>query len=561
MPQGKLLLDYVYAHEKNRADQVYMTQPIGDGRTEDYSWARTLDEARRVASYLKGKGWEPGAAIGVVSKNCAHFVMTELAIWMAGYTTVALYPTLNAETVEYILEHSEAKMLFVGKLDEAPWKEMKRGIPADLPRASYPLSMKDVGSDDADSWKDIIKNNEPIEGNPSRDADDLALLIYTSGSTGRPKGVMHSFKNISHACEAIVEAFDVNADDRYLSYLPIAHAMERWLGGTMPMVSGHHVYFAESLTTFVDDLKRARPTIFASVPRLWLKFQLGVFQKLPPQRLNMLLKIPLVNGIIKKKVLTNLGLADVRICGSGSAPIPPELIQWYRDLGLEMLEGYGMSENFNYSHLSMPGRTRVGYVGEAWPDIDVKLSDAGEVLVKSPTNMVGYLKDEEKTKEAFTDDGYLKTGDRGEIDSKGRLRITGRVKEIFKTSKGKFVVPAPIENIINNNQRVELSCVSGLGRPAPYAVIQLAEGLGPKLSDSGFKAELEKELEDLLAHVNEEVEVFERLAFIAVSRKPWTIEDGHLTPTMKIRRTAIEDMFNDKLDDWYGQKRKIVWEE
>jgi len=560
MAKGKLLLDYVYEHEKKRADQVYMTQPVRDGRTEDYSWARTMDEARRVATYLKGKGWEPGSTIGIVSKNCAHFVMTELAIWMAGYTTVALYPTLNAETVEYILNHSEAKMLFVGKLDEGPWKEMKRGIPADLPRASYPLSLKDVGSDEVDRWKDIIANNEPVEGAPARDEADIALVIYTSGSTGRPKGVMHSFENVSHACRALQEAFDVGPHDRYLSYLPIAHAMERWLGGTMPMVASAHVYFAESLQTFVEDLKRARPTVFASVPRLWLKFQLGVFQKMPPQRLDLLLKIPIVSGIIKKKVLENLGLDAVRVCGSGSAPIPPELIQWYRDLGLEMLEGYGMSENFNYSHLSMPGRTRAGYVGEAWPDIDVRLSEAGEVLVKSPTNMVGYLKDEEKTKASFTDDGYLRTGDRGEIDSKGRLRITGRIKEIFKTSKGKFVVPAPIENILNNHQRIELSCVSGLGRPAPYAVVQLAEGLGKKLSDSGFKAQLEGELEELLAHVNEEVEVFERLAFLAVSGRPWTIEDGHLTPTMKIKRGTIEEMFNDKLDDWYDQKRKIVWE-
>jgi len=157
------------------------------------------------------------------------------------------------------------------------------------------------------------------------------------------------------------------------------------------------------------------------------------------------------SGIIKKKVLQNLGLDAVRVCGSGSAPIPPELIQWYRDLGLEMLEGYGMSENFNYSHLSMPGRTRAGYVGEAWPDIDVKLSEAGEVLVKSPTNMVGYLKDEEKTKASFTDDGFLKTGDRGEVDDMGRYRITGRVKELFKTSKGKYVAPAPIERNLSES--------------------------------------------------------------------------------------------------------------
>ncbi|MEM1033093.1 MAG: AMP-binding protein [Myxococcota bacterium] len=562
MGDGKLLLDYVYGHEKGRADAVYMTQPLGGGRTEDYSWARVMDESRRVASFLKSKGWPPGSTVAIVSKNCAHFVMTELAIWMAGYTTVALYPTLNAETVAYTLEHCEAKMLFVGKLDEAPWEEMKRGIPDTLPRASYPLSRSDVGADDADAWKDIIANHDPIEGEPSRDPDDIALIIYTSGSTGRPKGVMHSFNNISHASRMLAKTFNVGPDDRMLSYLPIAHAMERWLGGTLPMVSGLHLYFAESLATFVQDLGRARPTVFASVPRLWLKFQLGVYQKMPPERLGLLMKIPIVNGIIKKKILGNLGLDAVRVCGSGSAPIPPELIQWYRDLGLEMLEGYGMSENFNYSHLSMPGRTRVGYVGEAWPDIDVKLSDEGEVLVKSPTNMVGYLKDEEKTAEAFTEDGYLRTGDRGEIDDQGRLKITGRVKEIFKTSKGKFVVPAPIENMINNHPRVELSCVSGLGRPAPYAVLQLAEGLDTKIAaNPGLRGEIEGELRALLAHVNEEVEVFERLDFLAVAAKPWTIEDGHLTPTMKIKRGAIEDIFNDKLDDWYGQKKQVVWEQ
>jgi len=560
MDEGKLLLDYVYEHEENRADQIYLTQPLGGGRVEDYSWARVLDEARRVATYLKDKGWEPGSTVAIVSKNCAQFIITELAIWMAGYTTVALYPTLNAATVAYILEHSEAKMIFIGKLDEAPWREMRQGIPKDLPRASYPLSPKDLG-DDVDSYQDILANNEPIEGQPMRDANDIALVIYTSGSTGQPKGVMHSFQNISHASKALVEAFDIGPRDRMLSYLPIAHAMERWLGGTSPMVAGLHVYYAESLDTFVQDLKRAHPTVFASVPRLWLKFQLGVFDKMPPERLKMLLKIPIVSGMIKKKILTGLGLDAVRVCGSGSAPIPPELIQWYRDLGLELLEGYGMSENFNYSHLSMPGRTRVGYVGEAWPDIDVKLSEEGEVLVKSPTNMVGYLKDEEKTKASFTEDGYLKTGDRGQIDDRGRLRITGRVKEIFKTSKGKFVVPAPIENILNNHPRVELSCVSGLGRPAPYAVVQLAEGLEKRLGDATFKAEIEKELEALLAQVNAEVETFERLAFLAVSAKPWTIEDGQLTPTMKIKRGAIEDLFDDRLDDWYDRKRKVVWED
>ncbi|MEM9695190.1 MAG: AMP-binding protein, partial [Myxococcota bacterium] len=185
---GKLILDYVYDHEEKRADRIYMTQPTGGGRVEDYSWARALDEARRVATFLKNKGYPEGSKIAIISKNCAHFVMTELAIWMAGYTTVALYPTLNEDTVRYTLEHSESKLVFVGKLDDGPWVEMRKGIPDDLPRVSYPLSPPNEYT----TWKDIIKDNEPVEGRPSRAADDIGFIIYTSGSTGRPKGVMHS---------------------------------------------------------------------------------------------------------------------------------------------------------------------------------------------------------------------------------------------------------------------------------------------------------------------------------------------------------------------------------
>lgn len=551
----KLLLQQAYSKEKSRADKLYLTQPMGNGRLETYSWARFMDEARRVAAYIQAQNFPPKSQIAIISKNCAQFLMTDVAIWMAGHVSVALYPTLNEETVSYILDHSEAKMLFVGKLDT--WDEMKKGVPDDMPLVSYPLSPKN----DYATWNDIIKEYEPIEGEPVRDADEMALIMYTSGSTGRPKGVMHSFNAISAGSHLIIDALNIKSSDRMLSYLPLAHAMERWLVGTCGLVSGNQIFFAESLATFLLDIQRARPTLFISVPRLWLKFQSGIHKKMPAKKLNFMLKVPILGNIVRKKIQTALGLQDARIVGSGSAPIAGQLLQWYRDIGIEILEGYGMSENFNCSHINMPGKSKVGMVGTTYPGVECRLSSEGEILVKSPTNMMGYYKQPEESESSFTDDGFLKTGDRGEIDSLGRLKITGRTKEIFKTSKGKYVAPAPIENIINTNPRVELSLVSGSGYPKAYGLVMLSEDLYPKINDPSFRKEIESELTGLLSEVNAKVEEFEQLQFIAVATKPWTIEENLLTPTQKIKRAKIEELSDPSLDEWYAAKKKVIWQE
>jgi long-chain acyl-CoA synthetase len=432
---------------------------------------------------------------------------------------------------------------------------MAPGIPDELPKVLMPLAPSHA---EGKGWKAILAEHEPIDGDPVRDADDTALIIYTSGSTGKPKGVMHSFAAMAVTGRGLGRVVDANQDERMLSYLPLAHVYERALVESMALYLGFQIFFAESLDTFLTDLQRARPTIFASVPRLWLKFQLGVQKKMPQSRLDFLLKVPILNGIIRKRILTGLGLDSVRYAASASAPIPPEVIQWYRDLGLELLEGYGMTENFGYSHGSSPGKARVGYVGAAYEEVDCKLSDDGEVLVKSPGNMLGYYKAEDLTKDAFTEDGYLKTGDRGEVDEENRLRITGRVKELFKTSKGKYVAPAPIENIVNNDPHVELSCVFGSGRPMACVVVNLAEDLQGNVA--GREDEITRGLEALLAKVNAEVVKHEKLQFIAVAKEPWTIENGRLTPTMKIKRSHIEDTYGPKLDEWYETGAKVVWE-
>jgi long-subunit acyl-CoA synthetase (AMP-forming) len=554
----KLILDYVYDHEAKLADRVYLTQPTGGGQVVDYTWSQTLDQSRRMAAHIKAQGLEPGARIALLSKNCAHFFMAELAIWMAGCTTVAIFPTETAETIGYVLEHSGASMLFIGKLDS--WAAQKPGVPATLPCISFPLAPKNS----YEQWDAIVGRTKPLTGRIARDGKDIAILLYTSGSTGTPKGVMHNFERITKVAENIAK--DIKSrigdieDNRILSYLPLAHVFERAWVECMSMIDGKtHVFFADSLDTFVADLNRARPTTFISVPRLWLKFQQGVFAKMPPKKLNRLLSIPILSGIVKRKVLKNLGLDQALLAGSGSAPIPAELISWYQRLGLNMIEGYAMSEDFAYSHNSTPEINAPGCVGVPLPGVEVRISEEGEILIKSPGQLVGYYKRPDLDAEVFTADGFFRTGDRGERRADGLLKITGRVKEIFKTSKGEYVAPAPIENSLNAHQLIEMIMVSGLGQPAAYAIVVLGEDVRPKLKYADFKKDVEAQLAQLLKDVNAELASHEKLQMIVVAQQPWTIENGFLTPTMKIKRSRIENEVSTRVEAWYSANGKVQW--
>ncbi|MEA1082297.1 AMP-binding protein [Marinobacter qingdaonensis] len=551
---NKLPLDMVYHWETNKANSLYMTQPIGDGKVVEYTWGRAVDEARRMAAYLKSLNLPEKSRIGLISKNCAQWIMTDWAIWMAGHISVPLYPTLNADTVNYILNHAECDVLFVGKLDD--WDMMKPGVPESVRCISFPLSPPN----EFETWDDIVAKYPPLAENTQRDPDELATIVYTSGSTGRPKGVMLSFRNMAFAAAGGTQVLGVGSQERMLSYLPLAHVFERTFVELGSLYTGFQLYFAESLDTFVQDLQRAQPTLFLSVPRLWVKFQHGVLQKLPKQKLERLMKIPVVNKLIKKKILKGLGLSKVKLAGSGSAPLSSDVLDWYRNLGLELLEGYGMSENFAYSHMNKPGRSRTGYVGEALPGVEVKISEQGEVLVKSPATMMGYYKDEEKTREAFTEDGFLKTGDKGEIDDLGRLKLTGRIKEIFKTSKGKYIAPAPIENRLMSHDAIEMVCVSGANQTQPHALVMLGEDIRPKAADENFRKELEASFKNLIQEVNKTVDPHEQLAFITVVSDEWSIENSFLTPTLKLKRNVVEDAYQEKVDNWYAQRQAVIWQ-
>jgi long-chain acyl-CoA synthetase len=551
----KLALDLAFHWERTTPNATYLTQPTGGGAVETYTWSQAIGQARRMGAYLKGLDLPAGSRIALFSKNCAHWIMADLAIWMAGHVSVPIFPTVGADSVRYVLEHSESKLLFVGKLDV--WDTAKAGVPEGLDCIALPLAPKT----DYPQWDDVLADVEPLQEVAARNAQELATIVYTSGSTGTAKGVMLSFGSMASSAGGLGDDLGISENDRMLSYLPLSHVFERWVVEMGSLAYGFQVFFAESLDTFVSDLRRAKPTLFVSVPRLWQKFQLGVHAKMPAGRLRFLLKIPIINNVIRKKVLTGLGLECVRYAGSGSAPIPPPLIEWYRALGLELLEGYGMSENFCYSHASRPGAARVGYVGTAYEGVECRISDKGEIEMKSPGIMMGYYKQPEVTAAAFTEDGFFKTGDRGAMDEAGRLKITGRVKELFKTSKGKYVAPAPIENLLQIHRDVEITCVGGSGQPQPHAVVVLSPDTRQRLGDPEARSRLIASLSDHLRAVNAKLEHHEQLAFVAIAQDDWTIENGMLTPTMKIKRHTVEETYAPAAAKWYAARSPVVWEE
>ena len=552
-----LALQRLYHWEKTAPTRIAMTQPVGGGAVQDFTWAQVGDQVRRMAAHLKSQGWEPGSKVAILSKNCAWWMMSDLAIWMAGYVSVPLYPTLAAETVRQILTHSESKACFVGKLDG--WESMKPGVPAGLPCISYPLSPADAIKNH-EGWEAICQRTQPLQGAPVRGADELATLIYTSGTTGMPKGVMHSFGNFAWALDSGLKRIPMTGEDRMLSYLPLAHVVERMLVEHGWLRTAMHVYFADSLDTFAADLQRARPTIFFSVPRLWVKFQQGIHHKMPPAKLNRLLGIPIIGGLVRRKVMKALGLDQCKFAAGGAAPMPLALLQWYSKLGLNINEGYGLTENLALSHITMPGKNQQGSVGPAYEGVKHRIDPQnGEVQMHSLALMQGYYKEPEKSRESFTDDGWLKTGDKGRIDEQGCLHITGRVKDLFKTGKGKYVAPAPIEDKLVMHEAVEACVVTGANLGQPLGIVMLNAEFVTRTGNAAGRSELEGSLVSHMQTINATLDPHERLQCLVVVTTAWTVDNDLITPTFKVKRNRIEDMYAKYYEGWEASGKKVLW--
>ena len=554
VPAHTLALQRLYHWERTAPGRNVFTQPMGGGIVRTWNWSQVIDETRRMAAHLRELGLASGDKVALLSKNTAWWMMADWAIWMAGGVSVPLYPTLAAETIRQILEHSESKLLFIGKLDG--WDGMKPGVPGGLPCIRLPLAPDGP----APAWDEIIARTQPLQGEPVRPGDELCTIMYTSGTTGMPKGVMHSFDNFAWSVEAGLKRITLDSDGRMLSYLPLAHVAERTLVEHGLLSRGMQVFFAESLDTFTQDLQRARPTVFFSVPRLWVKFQQGVSAKMPPAKLDRLLKIPVLRGIVRRKILGALGLDKCRFAAGGAAPMPPALLKWYEHLGLPIIEVYGMTENCGVSHATLPGVQRPGTVGMPYDGVQSRLDPAnGEIQVRSNGLMLGYFKEPELSRDAFTSDGWLHTGDKGVLDAEGNLRITGRVKDLFKTSKGKYVAPAPIEDRLVMHTAIEACCVTGANLGQPLAVVMLNQDAAQRSADSAARQALEASLQAHLSAVNALLDPHEQLDALVVVTEPWTVDNGFITPTFKVKRNRIEEAFASRYDGWVAARRTVIW--
>lgn len=531
--------------ERNTPDNLFLRQPI-NGVKKDWTYRQAGEECRRMASALVKLNLPPKSHIAILSKNCAHWIMSDIAIWMAGHISVPLYPTLSASSIRQILEHSESKVLFVGKLDN--FAEQESGVPTNIRCISFTLH----GEKKGEQWDTLIAANEPLKEVVKRSSEELATIKYTSGTTGNPKGVMISFGAFHFVTPGALQKYGAEKKGKFFSYLPLSHIAERMLVECGALYSGSEIHFSESLEKFPENLMETQPTVFLAVPRIWAKFREKIELKMP--KLDRLLKIPVISSIIKKVIRKKLGLSQADLIISGAAPISVDLLKWFKKLDILIQEVYGMTENLAYSHSNFKD-AKFGTVGRAWENIETKFSEEGELLVRHKGLMKGYFKEPELTAKVFTPDGFLKTGDKGELDKDGFFTITGRIKDQFKTDKAKFVDPAPIEMKLLANADIEQVCVVGMGIPQPIALTILSAA--GKQKD---KTLLEESLKRSIDEINPHLESYERIKAAIILAEDWTIENGMMTPTLKVKRNEVEKIHLPKYPRWYEKNQVVVWE-
>ena len=533
--------------ESKSPNRIFLKQPVY-GKPYSLTYAEAGMEAKKIAAQLKSYQLAEQSHIAILSKNCVHWLLADLAIMMAGHVSIPIYPTLAEEAIQQILEHSDSKVIIIGKLDNYPFQK------SDI-KNIHEICVELYGNTNGDSWEHIVKSMQPLKSISLPKANQLHTIIYTSGTTGTPKGVMHTVGNFMSSANIMKETMNLAPGSRFFSYLPLAHVAERMGIATHGIVIGAEFSFPESLDSFASDLEKCQPHIFFAVPRIWTKFQDKILEKIPKKKLNFLLTVPLVNYLIKKKLKLKLGLKSAKFIVSGAAPLSVNIMYWYKKIGIEVLQGYGMTEDCIISHFNLPQANKIGTVGKKLPTVQTKLSVDGEILIKNNCLMTGYYKAPEVTASVFTEDGFFKTGDIGEYDHDGYLSITGRVKDQFKTDKGKYISPSPIELQFSKNQNIEQVCVVGTGIPQPIALITLSE-----LGRVNVKEILEQSLTSTLNEINVTLEKHEKIEKVIVMKEEWSVNNGLANPTLKVKRNRIEKIHQPLYKVWFDNEEIVIFE-
>lgn len=550
MKQDPTPIDMLLKWAEERPEAPWLFQPR-DGQWSSITWGEAANQVKRMASAFKSLNLPAGSAIAISGRNCAHWFLADLAIAMAGHISVGLYPKQAQSAVRFILDHCEAKAVFIGPMPDP--KDFDEALPKGIIKIGMPYPNLDI--DCQYQWDTLVADHQPMAKPVERTPDDLVTLVYTSGTTGNPKGVMINGRNMTFAAQGMQKVMPAQGQERFFSYLPLAHAFERGAVELSSLYFGAEVHFLEDIEKLAVQLAQVAPTRFFGVPLVLGRIQAGILKKLPQKKLDRLLKIPIISGLIKKKIKTGIGLQNVRYLIVGAAPVPIPLMEWFKKLDIEVLQGYGMTENNIYATANLPGANRFGSVGRAMPGANMRIASDGEIQFQHPGVMAGYYKDEAKTKETFTDDGWLHTGDRGKVDEQGYLFITGRVKDIFKTLKGKYVAPAPIEGAMARNTLIDQLCLVGTELKQPILLVSLNDA-GRAMSRDEAGAALVSDMEV----VNSKLEAHEQIAKILVLKDVWTIDNGLMTPTMKVKRNEVEDRYKALLTQHANDREKLAWE-
>jgi long-chain acyl-CoA synthetase len=577
--------------------QLRPTQPAYyakvDGKWQPTTWKKYVEECRTAARALIALGFTAGGKVSILGFNRPEWVIFDHAAMLAGGAPAGIYTTCSAEEVAYIVRHSESRVVLVE--DRAQYQKVASRA-SELPDLAWIVTMRGAPAIDDPkvlTWDAFLAKAAAV---PETELDaridrieqaQLATLIYTSGTTGPPKGVMLSHRNLAWTAKTLAEIGDGVDTDESLSYLPLSHIAEQMATMLLPATVGSRVYFAESIEKVPDNIKEVRPTVLFGVPRIWEKFHAGVSAKLreatgvkkrlvdwtrrvctevnarrmrgEPVTGMLALQYKLVDRLVLGKLKAAMGMDRARSLISGAAPIAKDVIEFFASIDLVIQEIYGQSEDTGPTSYNLPGKTRIGTVGRALPGVEVKIAPDGEILVKGPNVFLGYYKEPEATAEALAD-GWLCSGDLGEFDADGYLTITGRKKEILITAGGKNIAPKNIEAGLKQCPLVAEAVVIGDRRKYLTALVTLDDAAAKKfLSAAGGDAAphastaIQAEIQKVVDEVNQTLARVEQIKKFTVLPRPFGIDTGELTPTLKIKRKVVATNFSTEIEAMYRE--------
>ncbi|MFW5875765.1 MAG: AMP-dependent synthetase/ligase [Myxococcota bacterium] len=577
--------------EKNPHRPAYFVR-TEEGVWRGTSWERYAQEVKQAGKALMALGLEPGQSVSILGFNKPEWVILDVACMAVGGAPAGIYTTCSPEEVRYIVTHCEAPVVLIE--NEEQWRKIDAER-ANMPKLRQVVTMKGASPIDDElalSWDAFLERGKDVSDEDffgrlhALEPDDLATLIYTSGTTGPPKGVMLSHRNLTWTADTAQKVTQIRPDDVSLSYLPLSHIAEQMFSIHGPITNGTAVYYAESIDRVPDNLKEVQPQVFFGVPRIWEKFHTGISSKLQQAtgakkalvewataiatRVNagraegrepsglLAMQYKLADKLIFSKLKEAIGLSRARVCVSGAAPIAREVLEFFAGLDIVVLEVYGQSEDCGPTSFNLPHQFRFGSVGPPIPGVEVKIADDGEILVRGPNVFLGYYKDEAATNDTLID-GWLHSGDLGHLDDHGFLHVTGRKKDIIITAGGKNVAPKNIEHSLKNHELINEAVVIGDRRKYLTVLLTLdpetseawaeKHGVSPDAlaDDSRLHAEIQRAVDE----VNEHLARVEQVKRFTILPRNLTIEDGELTPTLKVKRNVVSDHFAPQIESMY----------